>query len=172
MIFSGNYLQFGNNVVSLAEWFVASIALVIVVTLIYVLVLNKSPRPEGMTQARLESSSMLSDPASIISSAQDALRNGDNKKAVELSVKAVGVTLATLLSATGVDLGNMNTSDMAYIVQTKATKSPDITQPIYQLNLLHLKAAQSQQITIQEAEWAINTANWLSQLVTAQHISF
>ncbi|MHB1868891.1 MAG: hypothetical protein ACYCPP_08095, partial [Nitrososphaerales archaeon] len=122
--------------------------------------------------ARLESSAMLSNPESIIFASQDALKRGDNIKAVELSVKAVGVTLATLLSATGVDLGNMNASDMAYLVQTRATRSPDITQPIYQLNLLHLKAAQSQQITIQEAEWAINTANWLSQLVTAQHISF
>jgi len=165
-------MQFGNNVVSLAEWFVASIALVIVVTLIYVLVLNKSPNPVGMTQARFENSSMLSDPASIISSAQDALRNGDNRKSVELAVKSVGASLANLLKGTGVDLGNMNTSDMAYLVQTRATKSPDIIQPIYQLNLLHLKAAQSQQITIQEAEWAINTANWLTQLVTAQHISF
>ncbi|MHB2037554.1 MAG: hypothetical protein ACYCPW_12565 [Nitrososphaerales archaeon] len=172
MIFSANYLQFGNNVVDLVEWFVASVAILLVVTLIYVFVLNKSPRPEGMTQARLESSAMLSTPESIIFASQDALKSGDNIKAVELSVKAVGVTLATLLSATGVDLGNMNTSDMAYLVQTRATRSPDITQPIYQLNLLHLKAAQSQQITIQEAEWAINTANWLSQLVTAQHISF
>jgi len=171
LIFSANYLQFGNNLVSLAEWFVASIVLVVVVTLIYVFVLNKSPNPAGMTQARLDSSAMLSDPTSIISSAQDALRNGDNKKAVELAVKSVGASLANLLKGTGVDLGNMNTSDMAYLVQTRATKSPDIIQPIYQLNLLHLKAAQSQQITIQEAEWAINTASWLDQLVSAQHIA-
>ena len=34
----------------------------------------------------------------------------------------------------------MNVSDMAYLVQTKATRAPDITQPIYQLNMLHLKA--------------------------------
>jgi len=67
---------------------------------------------------------------------------------------------------------NMNVSDMAYLVQTRATRAPDITQPSYQLNMLHLKAAQSQQVTSQEAEWALNSASWLSQLVATQQIEF
>jgi hypothetical protein len=172
LIFEANYLQFGNNMVDLAEWFVASVALLLIVTLIYVFVLNKSPPPEGITQARIESSSVLSDPAQIISAAQDALKNGDDRKAVELSVKAVSVSLATLLIGTQVDVENMNVSDMAYLVQTRATRAPDITQPSYQLNMLHLKAAQSQQVTSQEAEWALNSASWLSQLVATQQIEF
>jgi hypothetical protein len=49
-------------------------------------------------------------------------------------------------------------------VQTKASASPDITQHCYQLNLLHLKAAQGQQISVQEAQWAVSTASWLSNL--------
>ena len=172
MIFSASYLQFGNNLVDLAEWFVASVALLLIVTLVYVFVLNKSPPPEGITQAKIESSSVVSDPAPIISAAQDALKNGDGTKAVELSVKAVIVSLAPLLKGTGANMGNMNVSDLAYLVQTKATRAPDITQPIYQLNMLHLKAAQSQQVTSQEAEWALNSASWLSQLVATQQIEF
>ena len=69
--------------VDLAEWFVASVALLLVVTLIYIFVLNKSPPPEGITQSRTESSSVLGDPAPIISAAQDALRNGDDGKAAD-----------------------------------------------------------------------------------------
>jgi hypothetical protein len=170
LIFQTSYLQFGNNLSSLFEWFVASIALLLVVTLIYVFILNKSPPPEGMTQSRLERSSIVSDSAATISSAHDALRNADNRKAVELAVGAVSGLLSTLLRSTGVDLSNMNVGDMAYLVQSKAVGSSDITQPIYQLNLLHLKCAQSQPISQQEAEWAVNTASWLSQLVTANQI--
>lgn len=170
MIFQMSYLQSGNNPVALAEWFIVSVAIVIVVTLIYVFILNKSPPPEGITQAKIESTNVSIDTSSLISSAQDILKSGDTRKSVELAVTAAGNTLSTLLKSTGVDLSNMNISDMAYLVQSKATGSSDITQPIYQLNLLHLKSAQSQPIALQEAEWAINTANWLSQLVATQQI--
>ncbi len=171
MIFSVSYLQFGNNLVNLVEWFIASIAFIVVVTLIYVFVLNKSPPPEGFTQAKLEISSVSTDQGSNISAARDALKNADYRKAVELSVKAVRGSLAMLLSGSGVNLSSLNVSDMAFLVQSKA-KSPDITQPIYQLNMLNLKAAQSQSITIQEAEWAVNTSDWLAQLVSTQQIRF
>ena len=85
---------------ALAEWFVASVALLLVVTLIYVFVLNKSPPPEGITQAKFESPSVVSDPALVISAAQDALKSGDGRKAVELSVKAVSLSLTSLLRRT------------------------------------------------------------------------
>jgi hypothetical protein len=58
----------------------------------------------------------------------------------------------------------MNISDMAYIIQTRSPGTADITQPIYQLNLLHLKAVKGESITLQEAEWSMNTAAWASQL--------
>ncbi len=170
-MFGSSYLQFGNNPVALAEWFVASAALILLVTMVYIFILNKSPPPETMTQMKLETLSLSSDPAPILTSAQDALKTGDTKKTIEQAVKAVRTLLANLLRGTGADLQNMNVSDMAYLVQTKATRAPDITQPIYQLNLLNLKAAQSQPINLQEAEWSVNTANWLSQLISAQQIS-
>jgi hypothetical protein len=172
LIFPVDYLQFGNNLIDLFEWFVASVAVLLAVTLIYVFVLNKSPPPEGLTQAKLESYAMMSDPTPIISSAQDALKNSDYTKAVDLAVKAVHTSLVPLLKGTKEHISDMNVSDLAYLVQSKAAKSPDITQPIYQLNLLHLKAAQSQVISIQEAEWAVNTAGWLAQLVVANQIVF
>ena len=48
-----NYLQIGNDPLALVEWFVASFALIIAVTLVYIFVLNKSPPPEGLTEAKL-----------------------------------------------------------------------------------------------------------------------
>jgi hypothetical protein len=160
-------LQFGTNPAALAEWFVASSALVIVVTLVYVFVLNRSPPPEGLTETKVEmeaNSVEVSDPGPILSEANQTLAAGDIAKAVELAVKAARLTLSEVLRSSGIDTSNMNVSDMAYILQTRSAGSPDITQPLYQLNLLHLKVAQSQQITRQEAEWAINTSAWLAQL--------
>ena len=171
--FFTNYLQLGDNPLSLAEWFIASVALVIVVTLIYVFVLNKSPPPEGLTEAKLE---LLSNGADEVDSsanleeAKGALAKGDTNRAVELAVKTVHATLSGILRSKRIDHVDMNISDMAYLVQAKSTGSPDITQPVYQLNLLRLKVAQTQPISAQEAEWAVNTASWLSQLAMTSQI--
>jgi hypothetical protein len=170
MIFSVSILQSGNNLDSLLEWFVASASILLVVTLLYVFVLSRSPPPEGPTVARIEASAESRDVTSILSSAERALSGGDTRKAVELSVKAVAVSLGNALAKTGIVLEDMNVSDMAYLAQTKATSSPDISQHAYQLNLLHLKAVQSQQVSPQEAQWAISTASWLSQLVASGQI--
>jgi hypothetical protein len=161
------FLQTGNDPIALVEWFVASVAIVIVVTLLYVFVLGKSPPPEGLTEAKLEmqteQNSMI-DNSSLLTDARTALTDGDLKKTVELSVRTTSVVLSRLLRVQGVDPSNMNVSDMAYIFQTKSPGRADITQPIYQLNLLHLKAAKGEPISAQEAEWSINTAVWVSEL--------
>jgi hypothetical protein len=161
------YLQTGNDPVALAEWFVASVAIIIVVTLVYVFVLGKSPSPEGLTEAKLEMQSEQNNmiyTSSILADARSALSRGDNRKAVELSVRATSLTLSRILRSRGVDSSSMNISDMAYIIQTRSPGTADITQPIYQLNLLHLKAVKGESITLQEAEWSMNTAAWASQL--------
>jgi len=166
------YLQSGNDPVALIEWFVASVSIIVVVTLLYVFVLGKSPPPEGLTEARLEmqtEQNKMVDSSSILTEAQSALTSGDLRKTVELSVKATSLILSRILSSKGVDPSEMNVSDMAYIVQTKSPGSADITQPIYQLNLLHLKAAKGEPITAQEAEWSINTAAWVSQITSNLH---
>ena len=166
------YLQSGNDPVALIEWFVASVSIIVVVTLLYVFVLGKSPPPEGLTEARLEmqtEQNKMVDSSSILTEAQSALTSGDLRKTVELSVKATSLILSRILSSQGVDPSEMNVSDMAYIVQTKSQGSADITQPIYQLNLLHLKAAKGEPITAQEAEWSINTAAWVSQITSNLH---
>ena len=126
------YLVVSNDTVALLEWFVASVALVMIVTLVYILLLNKSPPPEGPTQAKLESvqnQSRSGYPDLIISDAENAIKNGDNGKAVELAVDAARASLMFLMARIGVKPSNMNISDMAYLVQSKASKSPDITQP-------------------------------------------
>jgi len=166
------YLQSGNDPVALIEWFVASVSIIVVVTLLYVFVLGKSPPPEGLTEARLEmqtEQNKMVDSSSILTEARSALTSGDLRKTVELSVKATSLILSRILSSQGVDPSEMNVSDMAYIVQTKSQGSADITQPIYQLNLLHLKAAKGEPITAQEAEWSINTAAWVSQITSNLH---
>jgi len=161
------YLLTGNDPLALAEWFIASVAIIIAVTLVYVYVLQKSPPPDGLTEAKLESQTeqnSLLDNSSTLSDAQNELSRGDLRKTVELSVRAASMVLSRILRLQGVDPSNMNVSDMAYIIQTRSLGSADITQPIYQLNLLHLKAAKGEAVTTQEAEWSINTAAWLSQI--------
>ncbi|MGI0090923.1 MAG: hypothetical protein ACREBS_04370 [Nitrososphaerales archaeon] len=168
-------LVVGNAPVAFLEWFAASVALVIIVTLIYVFVLNRSPPPEGLTQAKLENvrgALGSSDPSLFISDAENAVKTGDNGRAVELAVGAARALLVSIVEKLGIRSNNMNISDMAYLVQSKAARSPDITQPMYQLNLMHLKAAQLQPVTAEEAQWAISTSSWLSQLVSAHQISF
>jgi hypothetical protein len=162
---SYTFLQAGNGYVDLTEWFIASVALVVVVTLLYVFVLNKSPPPEGLTEAKLEMQGQQDqsvDVSSILSEATSALANSNLKKAVELSVKATSQILSRILTKRGADPSNMNCSDMAYIIQTKSPGSPDLTQPAYQLNLLHLKVERGEPITQQEADWSISTARWFA----------
>ncbi len=169
MLLLNYYLQVENGGVDLIEWFVASVALVVVVTLVYVFVLNKSPPPEGLTEAKLETQNQqiqTIDAAPMLSEARMALTNSDLKKAIELSIKASGVVLSHILTLKGADPSDMNISDMAFIIQTKSPGTTDITQPAYQLNLLHLKVERGEPVTYQEADWAISTANWFSQLVS------
>ncbi len=129
-----SYLQTGIDALDLIEWFVASAALVIVVTLIYIFVLGRAPPPEGLTEAKSEMQNQKIesvDVTAIISEARMALANSDLKKTVELSVKATISTLSRILTMKGVDPSHMNISDMAYIIQSKSPGMPDITQPAY-----------------------------------------
>ena len=110
------------------------------------------------------------DASQIIAEAGSALNAGDRNRAVELAVKATGLTLSNILRSKRIEHPDMNISDMAYLVQAKSPGSIDITQPVYQLNLLHLKIAQSEVVSPQEAEWAVHTATWLSQLAINSQI--
>lgn len=170
MILDHSSLQVGFNATSLAEWFVVSAVLVIVVALIYVYVLSRSPPPEKLTQMKLESYRTSLDPAKLLLSAEDAVKSGDFKACVDLSTKAAVLTLASLLEKPGTNLANMNVSDLAYLVQSKSPQSPDITQHLYNMNLLHLRTAQGQLLTAQEAQWALDTVRWLVQLTQSGQI--
>jgi hypothetical protein len=169
-LLSNFYLQAGSGYVDLIEWFVASAALVIVVSLVYVYILGRAPPPEGLTQAKLEKQGEQMetfDVSPILSEARTAASSANYRKAVELAVRAAGIALSKVVSSKGSDPSDMNISDMAYIVQTKSPGTPDMTQPAYQLNMLHLKAEKSEPISQQEADWAINTATWFSQLLSS-----
>ncbi|HKW05088.1 MAG TPA: hypothetical protein VJN71_07315 [Nitrososphaerales archaeon] len=169
-------LQFPNNPLALGEWFLFSIAIVIVVTAVYVLVLTKTPKPQGETVATNEQrnvETMVSrDPAPALEAASQALQKVDLKSAVEKSVEAVSIILSELLASSGTSDSNlMSISDQAYLVQTRAKSSPQIAQPVYQLNTLRLKAVQNQPIESQEAAWAVSLANWIvSQVKSGQVI--
>lgn len=164
-------LQIGTSISSLLYWFVASVALVIAVTLVYVFILGKSPPPETTTQTKVEQNQRLEETSSVLTSANAALNSADYKRTIELSAKVVAISLSGLLVKTGLNLANMNISDMAYLVQTKAPQSQDITQHVYNLNLLHLRAAQGQQITSHEAEWAVSTASWLVRITQTGQVT-
>ena len=168
-------LQTGNDPIALAEWFVASLLLVIVVTLIYVFVLNKSPPPEGITVSKVESMQSQAlgqeDPHPTLQQAENALQSNDYKGAVEYSVQAVGLCLNGLVkSSFGKEISNASISDLAYLVETKATSAPQIAQPIYQLNSLRLRVLQGQPVEQQEASWGVSLATWLVSSVESQQI--
>lgn len=166
ILVNGGALQAGGYSVDLVEWFFASIAIIVVVTLIYVFVLGKSPPPEGLTEAKLEMQSQGAaavDVSSLLVEARTALSSGDSKKAVELSVKACGMVLSKIVTLKGADPSDMNVSDMAYIIQSRSPGMPDITQPAYQLNSVHLKVEKGEAVTPQEADWSIATANWFAE---------
>lgn len=165
-------LQAGVGPVSLAIWFVASVSVIVVVTLIYVYVLNKTPPPQSMAVAKIEEEKEAgeNESNSLLSQAQNALKQGDTGPSIELCVRAVGVTLSNYLKRFGNVPTNSSISDLAYILQSRAKSAPDFAQPIYQLNLLRLKIIQGQPSTIAEAEWALSTASWLVQLVASNQI--
>lgn len=163
----------GTSAVYLAMWFIASLALVAAVTAIYIFVLNKSPSPEFLTVAKIEASreaSMETGPEALLNEAKNALSRGDITSSIEFSVKAANMMLSNVLKSSGTVPESMSISDMAYLVQTKSKSSTDISQPIYQLNLLRLKVLQGQQATTQEADWAVRTVEWLIQLASSNQI--
>lgn len=170
-------LQFGTTPAYLAEWFVATLGIVIAVTLIYVFVLNRSPPPEGVTVSKLEAAQSKEreahtsfDPSTFLSTGQNALARGDYAGAILSSVNGACSLLTNALRSLNVDPSNMNVSDMAYVIQSKHVLQSDITQPIYQLSLLRLKVAESHPVTQQEAEWALNTFSWLVQILGGSSI--
>ena len=167
----------GTDQAALAEWFVASVVLVVIVTFLYVYVLNRSPPPEGVTVAKLEQKqdqqvSETSNGSTILSQTHSSMLGGDYSIAVDLACRSATITLSSVLRATSGSPEGMNVSDLAYLIQSKATSCPAISESCYQLNLLRLKAAQGQRITQQEAEWAVSVASWLIQLVDDHQIEF
>ena len=168
-------LQFPNDPVALGEWFLFSIALVVIVTLIYIFVLNKTPTPQGVTVAKLEEAQAEAqktvDPNPFLQQAAQALQANDLKGAVENSVRAVSLDLVEILRGAGIsDVSSMSISDMAYLVQTRATSAPQIAQPVYQLNTLRLKAIQNQTIEQQEAAWSVSFANWFVHQIESEQV--
>ncbi len=170
-------MQFPNDPVALTEWFLFSVAIVVIVTLVYVYVLNRTPVPQGLTVAKIEQAQADSqqklDPHTSLQQASQTLQSGDLKGAVESSVRAVSIALSNLLVSSGTpDLSAMSISDMAYLVQTKAKSAPQIAQPVYQLNTLRLKAVQNQPVDQQEAAWAVSLANWLVNQTETEQVKF
>ncbi|MDH2902074.1 MAG: hypothetical protein PXY39_13980 [archaeon] len=177
MVFSQNYLQFPNDPVALMEWFAASVILVLLVTLVYVYILSRSPPPEGNTVSKLEQSiettQVTPDPSVLLLRADTALKNNGFGEAVESSAEAVGLCLTQLVRrASGQVSPGMGVSDLAYLVQTKAKSAPQIAETVYQLNSLRLKVAQNQPVDLQQASWAVSFANWLYQVVQTEQIKF
>ena len=177
MVFSQNYLQFPNDPVALIEWLAASVILVIVVTLVYVYLLSRSPPPEGNTISKLEQSTQTTqvtpDSSILLLRADTALKNNNLDEAVESSAEAVSLCLTELLRRTTEQVSpGMGVSDLAYLVQTKAKSALQIAETVYQLNSLRLKVAQNQPIDLQQASWAVSFANWLCQVVQADQIKF
>ncbi|MHB1908976.1 MAG: hypothetical protein ACYCQJ_08930 [Nitrososphaerales archaeon] len=170
-------LQFANDPVSLAEWFIASLIIVAVVTFFYLRVLNKSPPPEGQTVAKLEQTNMINeqflDPLPLINSAEQALASNMLVPAVENSAQAATLCLYNLANGNIDHVSKtMGLSDLAYLVQSKAKTSPQIAEPSYQLNSLRLRALQNQIIDQKEASWALSFAKWLIQAVQENQVKF
>lgn len=168
-------LQFPNDQVALGEWFLFSIALVVIVTLLYIYVLNRTPAPQGVTVAKLEEAQAENqktpDPEPLLRQATQLLQAGDLKGSVEASVRAVSLVLTEALRVSGTaDVSSMSISDMAYIVQSRAKSSPQIAQPVYQLNNLRLKAVQNQTIEQQEAAWSVSFASWLVNQIESRQV--
>ncbi len=173
-----SYFQFPNDPVALAEWFVASIVLVVVVTLLYVYVLSKSPPPEGVTVAKLEQIQAsdqvsASDPLPIVAKAEATLRDGKLDEAIASSAEAATLIFRNLLEASyGKVSSTMGLSDLAYLVQTRAKSPPQFADSAYNLNNLRLRALQKQPLDLQQASWAVNFTKWLLDLAQTGQIKF
>lgn len=160
---------------ALVEWLVASVVLVVVVTLIYKYVLGNSPPPESLTVAKLEqeakSTLEQSEPNQLLNRAETELRNNNLSGAVEGSIEVVRQSLTQLLRKSKVRVEpNMGVNDLAYLVQSREVSGPQIADPISQLNNLRLKIAQDQPIDSQQASWAVSFSAWLIQAVQGDHI--
>ena len=110
---------------ALAEWFAASIGLLVIVTLLYVYVLNRSPPPEGITVARLEQKQVqqVTETATgsmILSQTHSAILSGDYPIAVDLAHRSATTALSSVMKVTGANPEGMNLSDLAYLIQSKA----------------------------------------------------
>ncbi|MHB8568413.1 MAG: hypothetical protein ACYC7D_15600 [Nitrososphaerales archaeon] len=165
----------GTGALEIGEWFLLSVALVVVVTLLYTYVLNKSPPPQGLTVEKLEVKShavQTREAGELLESSRQALIQSDYARVVDLAVRSATVSLANVMRSVGGDPSDMNISDLGYLIQTKAKTSPQISQPAYQLNTLRLKAVQGQPVTKEEAEWAASIASWLLQAVETRLIVF
>src|SRR5579875_2441137 len=172
-----NLLAFtGTSAIQIAEWFAASVAIVIVVTLMYAYVLNRSPPPEGLTVEKVERSKSLElgglSSRESLEQARHALDGNEYAVAVKLAVHSATEDLSSMLASAGADVIDMNVSDLGYLIETRARAPLQISQPSYQLNALRLKAVQGQPITKQEAEWAVSTSVWIQQLVNSGQVIF
>jgi hypothetical protein len=167
-------LQFNNNPFALGEWFLFSVALVLVVTLVYLLVLHRSPPPEGLTMSKLEESNSLQTRAGALqplAQAESFLAANNINGAVQSSVITVSVALKSLLgSQVGTEGDTLGISDAAYLVQSKAASAPQIVQSVYQLNNLNLQTLRGQPVSQAEAAWAVSFAKWLVQAIESNQI--
>lgn len=160
---------------ALLEWFGFSVGLVVVVTLIYLFVLRKSPPPEGVTMAKLgQPNNVVLSQASaydMLTQAESYLAANNLKGAVECSAMAVASALKSLLAPQlGAETESLGIADAAFIVQSKGSTTADIVQPIYQLNNLRLQTVRGQTVSQAEAAWAVNFAKWLFQAIRSNVI--
>jgi HEPN domain-containing protein len=182
-----SYIQISSSInpALILEWFVASIVLVTVVTLVYVFVLSKSPPPEGVTVAKVEEQQQLTqaststqiqpaaDVNSALTQADASLRANNYGVTVEYSTQAVSESLKTLIQrSSGQVPQNMGMSDLAYLIQSRAKSAPQFAEPTYRLNNLRLRAVQNQAVTPEEANWAVSFAKWLAQVCSSDQIKF
>jgi hypothetical protein len=187
LYFSQDYFQFPNDPIALLEWFAASVVLVIVVTLVYVYVLNKSPPPQGETVSKMErstrSTQLVLDPDALLLKADAAVKSSKFAEAVEFSARAVGLCLTQIIqrnfakeqvggSRPQLVTSGMGIADLAYLVQTRAKSAPRFAETVYELNNLRLKAARNQTIDLQQAIWAFSVASSFCQLAQSDKIKF
>jgi hypothetical protein len=170
-------LQTPINQLDLFEWLIASIGLVVVVTLVYIYVLNKSPPPEGATVSKIEQSNLVMqashDPNPVLSEAETSRKSNNLNAAVENSAEAVRICLSgELRRITGRSSEGMGISDIAYLLQSKEKSGPQFAEPVYQLSNLRLKVVQTQTISDDEASWAVSFAAWLVNAFQTDQVKF
>jgi hypothetical protein len=165
----------GIDTTMVAVWFVASVAIVFVVTLMYKYVLRVPP-PAGPTAEKVEQLKYAPvndfDTNQSIERAVQAIAGQDYATAANLAVHASTEVLRELLISIGGDPSDMNISDLSYLLETRAKTGPKIAPSCYQLNSLRLKALQGQPLSKEEAEWTVSTAQWLKGIVDSKAITF